>query len=91
LPTRSLSEHGTLRALENWALIVEMSLLTREEILSTDTAALAHAAEYASLVVEVDRSVKLGNVASIHDKNAVITDDRLEAMGCNILAMFDFE
>jgi hypothetical protein len=46
-----------------------------------DATALAHAAEDASLVVKVGWCVHLGNLALVHDADAIVVDDSLESVG----------
>jgi hypothetical protein len=53
-----------------------------QDVLSPDSTAFAHALENSSLIVEIDRRVKLSNLSSIHDANTVVVDDGFQSM-CN--------
>ena len=48
------------------------SLIAVEEVVTSDTAAVAHSAEDASLVVQIDGRIKLCYIALVHDKNSVV-------------------
>jgi hypothetical protein len=53
-----------------------------QDVLSPDSTAFAHALENSSLIVEIDRRVKLSNLSSIHDADTVVVDNGLQSM-CN--------
>jgi hypothetical protein len=55
-------------------------LLLAKNLLSSDATAFAHAFEDASSAVEVDGCVEFGNLTLVHDTNAVVVDDSLQAM-----------
>jgi hypothetical protein len=52
-------------------------LLLAHNLLLSNSAAFAHAPENASSVVQVDGCVEFGNLALIHDADAVVIDNRL--------------
>lgn len=52
-----------------------MYLVTRKEILPSNTASVTHAAENATSVVKADGFVELSNVAGVHDEDTVISVD----------------
>ena len=54
-----------LGSFEFWT-ICKMGFCAREEILSSDSASVAHASEHAALIVKVYRRVKLSHIAGIH-------------------------
>lgn len=51
-----------------------MRFKTVEEIIPTDPAAITHAPEDPSLVVQIDGSVEFGDVAGVHDENAIVSE-----------------
>jgi len=54
-----------------------MSLFASKEIFAADTATIAHASEDAALVVQCDGCIELGDVALVHDEDAVVSYNSL--------------
>ena len=68
----------TPRSFEDGTLIAQMRLLAREEVLTPDATAIAHASENAAFVVESDWRVELSDIALIHDNDTIISNDSLQ-------------
>ena len=62
-------------------LSIPPRLLTSEEVFPANARAVTHAPENSTTVVEINRAVQLGDPAGVHDQDAVVADDSLEAMG----------
>ena len=62
--------------------LIKIRLVRIEEVVASNARAITHAAEDAALVVQGDGGVELGDVARVHDEDAVVADDCLEGKWC---------
>lgn len=75
LRLNSFRLHSTPGALKRRAIRAEVGLLAIEEVFPSNAAAIAHAPEDTALLVQVDRRVELGDVAGVHDEDAIVAND----------------
>lgn len=76
--------NNALGALKRRTFVLEMCFYTVEKIFSPDPTPVTHAPENAAFIIEGDGSVEFGNIALIHNQNAVIPYDCLLAVSLGI-------